>query len=208
MLVSRHLYRTSLVSRSSSKPIFFVHSKNEQRLCILSRLTLGSKGHNIRGDDLPTLRDLDQPFTFNIRLYNREYKFAFYDTASPTNYTLLHPDVIILCYAIPEPDSLDNVQQHWKRIVETHFNYDELIPVILLGLMRDVRQEEDYDGRVRTAVENGEGEQELLNARRIVYPQQALRVAQEMRCDRYCECSALTGEVSLRFYQMQRLKHY
>ena len=27
----------------------------------------------------------------------------------------------------------------------------------------------------------------------LVFPQEALRVAAEMRCDRYCECSAKTG---------------
>ena len=73
--------------------------------------------------------------------------------------------------------------------------------MILLGLCRDVREREDYDGKVRMAVgeEKGLGlgeEGEVLNGRRIVYPQEALRIAQEMRCDRYCECSALTGEVS------------
>ena len=64
--------------------------------------------------------------------------------------------------------------------------------------MRDVRQKEDYDGRVRPMASEGDGvdEEEVLNGRRIVYPQEALRIAQEMRCDRYCECSALTGEVS------------
>ena len=87
--------------------------------------------------------------------------------------------------------------------METHFNYDELLPVILLGLCRDVREKEDYDGRVRKMATVGEegdgddGEEEVLNGRRIVYPQEALRIAQETRCDRYCECSAITGDVSI-----------
>ena len=81
--------------------------------------------------------------------------------------------------------------------MDKHFNYDEALPVIMLGLMRDVRQKEDYDGRVRQmAGGETEEEEEVLNGRTIVYPQEALRVAQEMRCDRYCECSAWTGEVS------------
>ena len=62
--------------------------------------------------------------------------------------------------------------------------------------MRDVREREDYDGKVRKMNGEGQGDLEVLNGRTIVYPQEALRVAQEMRCDRYCECSALTGEVS------------
>lgn len=29
----------------------------------------------------------------------------------------------------------------------------------------------------------------------MVFPFEGLNTAQEMRCDRYCECSALTGEL-------------
>jgi Ras homolog gene family, member A len=91
---------------------------------------------------------------------------------------------MILCYSIAEPATLESLKSHWKHTVETHFNYHESIPVIVLGLKRDIRTQEDYDGRV-------------LEGRGIVYPQVAVRTAQEMRCDRYCECSALTGDVSL-----------
>ena len=49
------------------------------------------------------------------------------------------------------------------------------IPVMLLGLKRDLR------------VEEGD--------KMIVDPQEGYRVAQEMRCDRYAECSAATGEL-------------
>uniref|UniRef100_A0A093VRK5 GTP-binding protein RHO2 n=1 Tax=Talaromyces marneffei PM1 TaxID=1077442 RepID=A0A093VRK5_TALMA len=49
----------------------------------------------------------------------------------------------------------------------------ERIPVMMLGLKRDLR------------VENDE----------IIYPQEAYRIAQELHCDRYAECSAVTGEL-------------
>ena len=44
---------------------------------------------------------------------------------------------------------------------------------MLLGLKRDLREE---------------GEE-------MIDPQEGLKVAQEMRCDRYAECSAVTGEL-------------
>lgn len=80
--------------------------------------------------------------------------------------------------------------------MEKHFNYDESLPVILLGLGRDVREKEDYGGRVKRMAEEREGDEVELMGRRFVYPQEGLKVAQGMRCDVYCECSALTGEVS------------
>lgn len=162
----------------------------------LSRLKLNSNTTSTSSKGSPELRDLDQPFSFNIRLHDQPYQLQFYDTASPRNYTLLTPSIIILCYSIAEPGSLASVRDYWKKLVETQFNYDERLPVILLGLMRDVRQKEDYDGKVRRMDQGGISESDVLNGRQIVYPQEAVRVAQEMRCDRYCECSAITGDVS------------
>ncbi|GAB7338026.1 hypothetical protein MBLNU457_4395t1 [Dothideomycetes sp. NU457] len=123
---------------------------------------------------LPGLKDLEQPFSFDIRFTRKTFRLEFYDTSSPTSYTLLRPDVIVLCYAINDRETLTSVHKKWKYLVETHFNYDELIPVLLIGLKRDLR------------CEGVEG---------IVFPHEALGIAQAMRCDRYCECSAVTGEL-------------
>ena len=46
---------------------------------------------------------------------------------------------------------------------------------MVLGLKRDLRSENNPNG--------------------IIYPQEAYRIAQEMRCDKYMECSAITGEL-------------
>lgn len=126
------------------------------------------------GASLPVLRDLDQPFTFDLRGRTRPYRLEFYDTSSPTSYTLLRPHLIILCFSITSKPSLMSLKDTWKNIVEVHFNYDESIPVLVLGLKRELRRDGVAD---------------------MVYPQEALRVAAEMRCDRYCECSAVTGEL-------------
>ncbi|KAF2799775.1 P-loop containing nucleoside triphosphate hydrolase protein [Melanomma pulvis-pyrius CBS 109.77] len=152
----------------------------------LSRLSLGIRPH---GDEslppytLPKLRDLDQPFTFNISLYARPYTLSFYDTASPTNYTLLRPSFIILCYDISKRSSLASVQNHWISVVNTHFNYSETLPVMLLGLKRDLRKEWTEED----TKDGGRGDS--------VMPTEALNTAQELLCDRYAECSAITGEL-------------
>lgn len=47
--------------------------------------------------------------------------------------------------------------------------------MVVLGLKRDLRNDDGEEG--------------------MVFPQEGVRVAAEMRCDRYCECSAVTGEL-------------
>ncbi|KAA6414539.1 MAG: hypothetical protein FRX48_01288 [Lasallia pustulata] len=107
-------------------------------------------------------------------MYNRPYRFEFYDIAAPEHYTLLQPDFVILCYDISDRRSLVNAQQVWKKEAGRRYSKgDDEVPVMLLGLKRDLRREEEG----------------------VIYPQEGYRIAQEMRCDRYAECSALTGEL-------------
>jgi Ras family protein A len=107
-------------------------------------------------------------------MYNRPYRFEFYDTASPEHYTLLRPNLVILCFDINNRSSLENLPTSWRKEVYKHYSQEEArMPVILLGLKRDLRKEEEG----------------------MIWPQEAYRTAQEMRCDRYAECSAITGEL-------------
>ena len=55
------------------------------------------------------------------------------------------------------------------------FEHSDVLPVLVLGLKRDLRDEKDPNG--------------------IIYPQESYRIAQEMRADKYMECSAVTGEL-------------
>ena len=91
-------------------------------------------------------------------MYNRPYR----------------PDFIILCYDIGSRASLVNLQQlWWRKMVEWFMQDRDEIPVMVLGLKRDLRVE-------------GEG---------TIYPQEGHRIAGELRCDMYGECSAVTGEL-------------
>jgi GTPase SAR1 family protein len=133
--------------------------------------------------DLPQLRDLDQPFIFDISVYNRPFRFQFYDTSSPTNYTLLRPDFLILCYDVSKRSTLESLGSKWKWEVESHFNYDEKLPVMVLGLKRDLRRE--WTEKDKLVFGKGES----------VMPEEGLGLAQRMRVDKYAECSAVTGEL-------------
>ncbi|KAK4695733.1 hypothetical protein P7C71_g2065, partial [Lecanoromycetidae sp. Uapishka_2] len=65
------------------------------------------------------------------------------------------------------------MQHIWfKKMVKYYMMEKEDMPVMVLGLKRDLRK--DGDG--------------------VIYPQEGLKVAQDLRCDRYAECSATTGE--------------
>lgn len=61
---------------------------------------------------IPLLRDIDQPFIFEIKLSGKEYRLEFYDTSSPENWRLLNPDVITICYDISQRLSLINMKRY------------------------------------------------------------------------------------------------
>ncbi|KAH6971742.1 P-loop containing nucleoside triphosphate hydrolase protein [Ilyonectria sp. MPI-CAGE-AT-0026] len=136
----------------------------------LSRLSAGEKLNPI-----PILRDIDQPFLFEIKVGQRKLRFEFFDTSSPDNWRLLDPDAIVICYDISQRLSLINMQRYWINECKTAFKRFDALPVIVLGLKRDLRSEKDPNG--------------------IIYPQEAYQISQAMRADRYVECSAVTGEL-------------
>ena len=129
-------------------------------------------------------------------MYNRPYRFHFYDTASPENYTLLRPDFIVVCYAIDDRQTLKNAQAAVMTDVVKNFARErDDIPIMLLGLKRDLRVEGEgtiYPQEVSRCFQ-------ILALRDrdwgLMYSAKGYRIAQEMRCDRYAECSALTGEL-------------
>ncbi|KAE8138470.1 P-loop containing nucleoside triphosphate hydrolase protein [Aspergillus pseudotamarii] len=121
------------------------------------------------------LRDSDQPFLYDIRFSKKSFSLELYDTACPNqHWSTLKPDVVLLAFDISNRDTLTNLRT-WRHDIIRYFQHGqgERIPVMMVGLKRDMRVE-------------GEG---------IIYPQETYRIAQELRCDRYAECSAITGEL-------------
>jgi Ras family protein A len=85
------------------------------------RISKGTTGHSTQ-EPLTLLKDSDQPFCFDIRFYNRPYRFEFYDTGSPDHWALLKPHVIVLCYDVSSRLSLINVQ----RVVCLSLIYEDI----------------------------------------------------------------------------------
>jgi GTPase SAR1 family protein len=63
----------------------------------------------------------------------------------------------------------------WLPESKVAFENRDTLPVVILGLKRDLRSETDPNG--------------------IIYPQEAYQLAQALRADKYIECSAMTGEL-------------
>lgn len=118
-----------------------------------------------------------------MTLYGRPYALNFYDTESPTSFMLLKPDFLILCYDISRRETLHSIKEYWCKVVNHQFNLNEELPVMLLGLKRDLRREWT------------EEQKNTRSQDRSVMPQEGVLVAQELLCDHYAECSALTGEL-------------
>lgn len=75
-----------------------------------SRISQGRQ--NLRGKtSIPLLKDIDQPFAFEIRTRKGHYRLEFYDTSSPESWRLLQPDLVIICYDISQRLSLINLQR-------------------------------------------------------------------------------------------------
>ncbi|XXG97237.1 hypothetical protein Hte_003532 [Hypoxylon texense] len=67
------------------------------------------------------------------------------------------------------------MQRIWIKQVHGTFETGDRLPIIVVGLKRDLRSETDPNG--------------------MIYPQEGYKVCQEMRVDKYVECSAVTGEL-------------
>jgi len=88
----------------------FVHSP-----CILARKETNWRVRRVTSKD-PTapivmLRDMDQPFIFEVNSGGAKYRLQFHDTASPDNWMLLEPDVLVICYDISQRLSLLNMRR-------------------------------------------------------------------------------------------------
>ncbi|KAE8149734.1 P-loop containing nucleoside triphosphate hydrolase protein [Aspergillus avenaceus] len=141
----------------------------------LSSLKQRSTRQPSSNQQIQILHDSNQPFIYDIRFSKKSFTVELYDTAYPNqHWSTLQPDVVLLAFDISNRDTLSGLRT-WRQDIIRYFQHGhgERIPVMMVGLKRDLRVE-------------GDG---------IIYPQETYRIAQELRCDRYAECSAVTGEL-------------
>jgi Ras-related C3 botulinum toxin substrate 1 len=91
--------------------------------------------------------------TTNVEHNGQEVKLSMFDTGGHSDYDRLRPmfykeaDVVILCFSIADPASLENVKSNWYS--EVRF-YCPLKPVILVGCKLDLRNDQGTIQRLKT----------------------------------------------------------
>ena len=103
--------------------------------------------------------------------------YGDYDRLSPLKYPYSH--VILICFAVDSPDSLDNVQERWISEV---MDFCTGLPIILVGCKKDLRRDPKTIENLRKAMQ------------RPVTPEEAMAMAQMIGARQYVECSAKSGE--------------
>jgi len=124
-------------------------------------------------------------YVADIEVDQKQVELALWDTAGQEDYDRLRPlsypdtDVILMCFSIDQPDSLENIPEKWVPEVK-HFCPN--VPIVLVGNKKDLRNDDytirDLARNKQNPVSYSEGEQ----------------MASRIGAKAYLECSALTKD--------------
>uniref|UniRef100_A0A1I7T1P4 Ras-like GTP-binding protein Rho1 n=1 Tax=Caenorhabditis tropicalis TaxID=1561998 RepID=A0A1I7T1P4_9PELO len=124
-------------------------------------------------------------YVADIEVDGKQVELALWDTAGQEDYDRLRPlsypdtDVILMCFSIDSPDSLENIPEKWTPEVR-HFCPN--VPIILVGNKRDLRSDP------QTVRELAKMKQEPVK------PEQGRAIAEQIGAFAYLECSAKTKD--------------
>lgn len=128
------------------------------------------------GEYIPTVFD---NYSANVMVDGRPINLGLWDTAGQEDYDRLRPlsypqtDVFLVCFAINNGASKENVSSKWYPEIQHHAPG---VPIILVGTKSDFRNDPNSAGTPLISLEEGSG------------------VAQEIGAIKYLECSALTQD--------------
>ena len=98
---------------------------------------------------VPTIFD---NYDVTVMIAAEPIQLSLFDTAGQEEYDRLRPlsypdtDVILLCFSVSSPDSLENIPERWVPEVK---HFCPTVPVLLVGLKKDLRQCEDEVRRLQ-----------------------------------------------------------
>jgi len=124
-------------------------------------------------------------YVADIEVDGRQVELALWDTAGQEDYDRLRPlsypdtDVILMCFSIDSPDSLENIPEKWTPEVK-HFCPN--VPIILVGNKRDLRNDANCI-------------HELAKMKQVpVSIDEGKNMAEKIAAYSYLECSAKTKD--------------
>ncbi|KAN0108205.1 rho1 [Hyaloscypha variabilis] len=124
-------------------------------------------------------------YVADVEVDGKHVELALWDTAGQEDYDRLRPlsypdsHVILICFAVDSPDSLDNVQEKWISEV---LHFCSGLPIILVGCKKDLR----YDQKTIEELHK--------TSQKPVTPEQGEEVRKKIGAYKYLECSAKTNE--------------
>ena len=124
-------------------------------------------------------------YVTDIEVDAKQVELTLWDTAGQEDYDRLRPlsypdtDVILMCFSIDSPDSLENIPEKWTPEVK-HFCPN--VPIILVGNKKDLRNDSN------TIKELGKMKQEPVKL------EDGRAMAEKINAVCYMECSAKTKE--------------
>lgn len=124
-------------------------------------------------------------YVAEVEVDGRKVELTLWDTAGQEDYDRLRPlsypdsNVILICFSIDSPDSLDNVLEKWISEV---LHFCQGVPIILVGCKADLRNDPNTIEALRQ-----QGQQPVSTS-------EGQAVAQKIGAADYLECSARTGQ--------------
>ena len=131
---------------------------------------------------VPTVFDT---YIADMEVNGKMLELALWDTAGQEDYDRLRPlsypdtDVILMCFSVDNPDSLENIAEKWTPEIR-HFCPN--VPIILVGNKKDLRNDENV-------------KKELSQLKQApIRREEGSLMCERIKGYAYLECSAKTRE--------------
>ena len=126
-----------------------------------------------------------ESYVASIEVDDKTVKLGFFDTVGQEEYDRVRPlsypdtDVILMCFSVDNPDSLENIPETWTPEVR---KFCPNVPIILVGNKKDLRNDDNT-------------KRELANMKREpVTSEEGSVMCEKINGYVYLECSAKTME--------------